>query len=111
MFFPFYYEKGQLELYQKHQKEDVFGECEYEVSFLDFEEGKKAVFIGVYNAKSKSNPKRFITDRCYDWMDPKSRKGNEHFYEMEKVQGFEELEERISLRLFQKEQYVGPWIS
>ncbi|EJQ92941.1 GIY-YIG nuclease family protein [Bacillus cereus] len=89
------YEKGQLELYQKHQKDDVFGECEYVVSFLDFEEGKKAVFIGVYKVLGKSNPKKFITDKHYDWMNPEYKKGNEYYYQMEKVQGFEELEERI----------------
>ncbi|HDR3491736.1 TPA: GIY-YIG nuclease family protein [Bacillus wiedmannii] len=89
------YEKGQLELYQKHQKDDVFGECEYVVSFLGFEEGKKAVFIGVYKVLSKSNPKKFITDKLYDWMKPEYKKGNEYYYEMEKVQGFGELEGRI----------------
>ncbi|KIV65845.1 MULTISPECIES: hypothetical protein [Bacillus] len=89
------YEKGQLELYQKHQKDDIFGECEYVVSFLDFEEGKKAVFIGVYKVLSKSNPKKFITDKLYDWMKPEYKKGNEYYYEMEKVKGFEELENRI----------------
>lgn len=89
------YENGQLELYQKHQKEDVFGDCDYVVSFLDFEEGKKAVFIGVYEVKGKSNPKKFISDTYYDWMDPKCGKGNEYYYDLEKVKGFEELEERI----------------
>lgn len=88
-------EKGQLELYQKHQKDDVFGECEYVVSFLDFEEGKKAVFIGVYKVLSKSTPNKFITDKLYDWMKPEYKKGNAYYYEMEKVKGFEELEDRM----------------
>lgn len=89
------YEKEQLELYQQHQKENVFRGCDYVVSFLDFEEGKKAVFIGVYKVKNTSNPKKFITDREYDWMDPMYNKGNNYYYDMEKVEGFEELEERM----------------
>lgn len=98
------YEKEQLELYQKYQKDDVFGGCEYIVSFLDFEEGKKALFIGVYKVLSKSRPKRFHSPVHYEWMDPKYGKGNEYYYEMEKVSDFKELEERIiinwSERLF-----------
>ncbi|MBG9467633.1 hypothetical protein ABE55_13890 [Bacillus thuringiensis] len=74
---------------------DVFGECEYVVSFLDFKEGKKAVFIGVYKVLGKSNPQKFITDKRYEWMKPDYKKGNEYYYEIEKVKEFEELEDRI----------------
>ncbi|MDG0789953.1 hypothetical protein OMP38_03115 [Cohnella ginsengisoli] len=38
---------GMLEFYQSIQSNDVFGNCDYILSFLG-EEGRKAIFIGAY---------------------------------------------------------------
>lgn len=47
------YKNGMLEFYQSIQSKDVFGNCDYILSFLG-EEGKKATFIGAYEKISSS---------------------------------------------------------
>lgn len=87
------YKRGYINIYQSYQHKDIFGNCDYIVSFLGLE-GTKALFIGVYEVKSsgivhgnRDLPNDFI------WFE---RISNDLFhYELEEVAGFEDYKDRI----------------
>ena len=53
------YGLGLLEFYQSVQSKDVFGNCEYILSFLGFERSK-AIYVGAYEVINKSQFDRRI---------------------------------------------------
>lgn len=64
------YKNGMLDFYQSLQSKDVFGECDYILSFLG-DEGRKALFIGAYEKINVSlfDPNTAYIPYGYPYMD------------------------------------------
>ena len=84
--------KEQLEFYQQCQSKPVFRCCNYVVSFLGLER-MKAKFIGVYKVKDEEPLKRKPLPENYHY--PPVVEDDGYFYKLEKVSGFEDLEDRV----------------
>ncbi|PGF05060.1 GIY-YIG nuclease family protein [Bacillus toyonensis] len=87
------YEKGNFELYQSYQGKNSFN-CDYIVSFLGLE-NSQAVFVGVYEVK---NPTEIIgLPQSIDTTDELRKRLSKAKwkYDLEKVDGFETLENRV----------------
>ncbi|MGF2715389.1 GIY-YIG nuclease family protein [Bacillus cereus] len=91
------YSKNHFEVYQKYQSKNVFGVCDYIVSFIGTE-NSQAVFVGVYEVKSKRRVEGFpetvdapieVKERLHDckWE-----------YELEKLDGYGDLEDRLIIK-------------
>ena len=76
--------------YQSTQKNDIFGNCKYIVSFVG-EDGLLARFVGIYEIKGCAVGKGTINlygqDAHYNFK-----------YEMEEVCGYDDLKERVIIR-------------
>lgn len=76
--------------YQSTQKNDIFGNCQYIVSFVG-EDGLLARFVGIYEIKGCAVGKGTINlygqDALYNFK-----------YEMEEVCGYDDLKERVIIR-------------
>jgi len=87
------YANGQFELYQSYQEKNVFKDCDYLVSCLGIE-NNQALFIGVYEVKGTIK-----VDGFPEYLDVpykgKAKTNSKYQYELEKVNGFEELEARL----------------
>lgn len=82
---------GWLEAYQSYQSRPVFHECEQIVSFVGVE-ATRALFVGVYDVLEKDPAEGApIPPGCpyLEWLD------SEHRYLLAKVEGYEDLEERL----------------
>lgn len=64
------YKIGMLDFYQSIQSNDVFGNCEYILSFLGYER-TKAIYIGAYKVNGKSKFDNLVTQvpAGYPYMD------------------------------------------
>ena len=79
-------DKAKFLLYQRQQGKDVFKDVEYIVSFIG-ESGTRSRFIGVFKingSRKLSQKARSVDGALYQFR-----------YEMEEVQGFEDLKERV----------------
>lgn len=76
--------------YQAGQSKDVFNNTEYIISFIGEGNGTLSRFVGVYKIKNKSN---FTTPIQIEEFD-----GIEFLYEIEEVNGFEDLKERVIIK-------------
>lgn len=76
--------------YQSTQKNDIFSNCKYIVSFIG-EEGLLARFVGIYEIKGCVVGKGTID--LYEREAPYNFK-----YQMEEVRGFDDLKERVIIR-------------
>ena len=83
--------KEQLEFYQQCQSKQVFTGCDYVVSFLGIER-TKAKFIGVYKVDGEEQLQRKPLPENYPY--PPIVEDGGYFYKLEKVSGFEDLEDR-----------------
>ncbi len=95
---------GQLETYQACQSKPIL-DCEYMVSFIGMPHSKARLY-GVYKVLSRSR----VGDICL----PSSYKLKEDpenwFYKLEKVEGFEDLEERVIIDWGQSIRSWHQWI-
>lgn len=82
----------QLEFYQQCQSKQVFSSCDYVVSFLGIER-TKAKFIGVYKVKDEEPLAGKPLPENYPY--PPIVEDGGYFYKLEKVSGFEDIEDRI----------------
>jgi hypothetical protein len=83
--------RGWFETYQAYQSKPVFDDLDFIISFIGIG-GTKALFVGIYSVQSKCSGREapFPSDCPYvEW------KQNEHFYNLRKESGFEDLEHRI----------------
>lgn len=80
-----------FEFYQQCQGKPVFRRCDYVVSFLGLE-GTKAKFIGVYRVEGEELLKRKPPPENYPC--PPVVEDGGYFYRLEKVSGFEDIEDR-----------------
>lgn len=86
-------ERKYLETYQKFQGKPVFHDCDYIVSFIGYK-GTQAKFIGVYkvNGKIEINEEFF---KDIDFPNSEIIKESKFYYKLEKVPGYDDLEDRI----------------
>lgn len=84
--------KEQLEFYQQCQSKQVFSGCDYVMSFLGIER-TKAKFIGVYTVKDEEPLTGKPLPENYPY--PPIVEDGGYFYKLEKVSGFEDLEDRV----------------
>lgn len=98
----------QLEFYQQCQSKPVFRYCDYVVSFLGIE-GTKAKFIGVYRVKDEERLKRKHLPENYPY--PKIVEGNGYFYELEKISGFEDLENLVIIEWGKSTRAWDQWLT
>ncbi len=85
--------KEEFLAYQKHQGKDVFKDLNFIVSFIG-ESGKSARFIGVFKI-----------------LDTKKLKDGSFWYEMEEVNGYEDLRERVIINWGNASMSWHQWIS
>lgn len=84
---------GQFNYYQAVQKKPILHNCDYMVSFLGLESSESILF-GVYKinkvslVKKEKRPKNFLLPEICN-------KDDIYFYHLEKLGGFEELENRL----------------
>ena len=100
--------KAQLEFYQQCQSEQVFSYCDYIVSFLGVER-TKAKFIGVYKVKDEERLKRKHLPENYPY--PQIVEGTRYLYKLEKVAGFEDLENRVIIEWGKATQSWAQWLA
>jgi hypothetical protein len=83
--------RGWFEAYQKFQQRPVFKGVDFVVAFVGLG-GTRARFVGVYEVLDcKAGPAGELPEGCphKEWLQV------DHFYEMQHVDGFEELEHRV----------------
>lgn len=76
--------------YQAGQSKDVFNKTEYIVSFIGEGTGTLSRFVGVFKIKNKTNHNPPIQMEEFD--------GIEFLYEIEEINGFEDLKERVIIK-------------
>ena len=81
-----------LEIYQQYQSKQVFSGCDYVVSFLGIER-TKARFFGVYKVEDEKRSERKHLPDNYPY--PQIVEDTDYFYKLEKVSGFEDLEDLV----------------
>jgi hypothetical protein len=86
------YRLGQIEIYQSYQKNDIFKDCEYIVSFIGFE-GSLARLIGVYKVKGRKSTAEVPLPK--DFIFPEMIETDKVYYDMEEVTGFDDLKNRV----------------
>jgi hypothetical protein len=86
------YRRGDLNTYQSFQREDVFKNVKYLISFLGVE-NTKARFVGVFKINYSTSAKKEITKRKDDYS--KSFKDDQYYYHLEEMNGFIELKDRL----------------
>jgi hypothetical protein len=74
--------------YQSSQAKPIFRACKYIVSFIG-EEGSLARFVGVY---------QIIGEHENIHYDPDSLTNNKYRYEMEEIDGFNDLKEQVVIK-------------
>ncbi|MFF3099533.1 GIY-YIG nuclease family protein [Viridibacillus arvi] len=90
------YANGEFELYQSYQEQDRFKNCIYLVSCLGMEHSQ-ALFVGVYEVKGKIRVNGFPEDIDVSYQG-KSKIDSKYKYDLVKVNGFEELEDRLIIK-------------
>ncbi|MDM5186857.1 GIY-YIG nuclease family protein [Bacillus sp. DX4.1] len=87
------YATDHFELYQSYQEKNQFKDCEYLVSCLGIE-NNQALFIGVYAIKNIT-PVNGFPDHYDVPYRGKAKLQSRYMYDLEKLPGFEELENRL----------------
>lgn len=90
------YATDQFELYQSYQEKNQFKDCDYLVSCLGIE-NNQALFIGVYEIKSTTPVNGFPEDIVVPYRG-KAKLKIRYKYDLEKLTGFEELENRLVIK-------------
>lgn len=85
-----------FELYQSYQETNKFKGCEYLVSCLGIEHSQ-ALFVGVYRVKSTNVVNGFPTDVTVPFSG-KAKNESKYRYDLEKLPGFEDLENRLVIK-------------
>lgn len=85
------YKKGQIAEYQSIQGRDVL-RCDYAVSFLGLEK-TRAVFIGVWRVMGSKPASEIVRDPAF--LYPEMYDTVTVAYDMEEVEGFEDLRDRV----------------
>lgn len=86
------YRLGQLEVYQSYQAKETTFNCDYIVSLIATE-GSRARFVGLYRVKGSKPEKE--TTLPSDFIHPEMSYQNDTFFDLEKLPGYEDLENRL----------------
>lgn len=90
------YATSHFELYQSYQEKNQFKDCDYLVSCLGIE-NNQALLIGVYEIKSITRVNGFPDHYDVPYRG-KAKVESKYRYDLEKVNGFEELENRLVIK-------------
>ncbi|KAA0761717.1 GIY-YIG nuclease family protein [Bacillus sp. TE8-1] len=90
------YASGHFEVYQSYQEKNRFKDCDYLVSCLGIE-NNQAVFIGVYEVKKTTEISGFPDNLDVPYRG-KAKLHSKYRYDLEKLSGFEELENRLVIK-------------
>lgn len=90
------YAEGDFELYQSYQEKNQFRDCRYLVSCLGIE-NNQALFVGVYEVKNTTKVDGF-PDYYNVSFKGKAKIHSKYKYVLEKLEGFEELENRLVIK-------------
>lgn len=85
------YKQGLLEYYQNIQGNDVFGDCDYIISFIA-DGGSRSIFIGVYQIMGKSIPS--VCPHPY-FEQNEMWKAGRYYYDMRKTEYLADLKDRL----------------
>lgn len=85
--------EGHIETYQRFQARPIFDSCDYIVSFLGLPRNQSRL-IGVYKVGERERPEDNITEG-YPYRE--EHENSIWFYQMEKLRGFEDYEERLTI--------------
>lgn len=96
---------GHLETYQACQSKPIL-DCDYMVSFIGLPNSKARLY-GVYRILSRSRVADTVLPRSY----PISENPEHWFYQLEKEQGFEDLEERVVIAWGQSTRSWHQWLT
>lgn len=99
---------GHFEFYQQCQSRPRFRNCDYLVSFLGIE-GTKAKFIGVYKVNGEGPKRRELLPKKYPY--PRLVEGSGYYYQLEKVSGFEDFEDRIIIEWGKSTRAWDQWLT
>lgn len=92
-----------FELWQGRQKEGVFDDSEYIVSFVGLQPGTRAQFVGVYHNTSSDNSRWFMdvvknnnmAEQLHHATHRDLKIANSVFYNLKRVRGFADLKGRV----------------
>lgn len=84
--------KDNFELYQQHQRDKVFDNCKFIISFIG-EDKKKAKLIGMYEVISQSEIKNI--DKLDDELKKVIPQNAKYCYELKKLDKLSDLEDRL----------------
>ncbi|WP_339298093.1 hypothetical protein MKY92_25380 [Paenibacillus sp. FSL R5-0623] len=88
------YKRGMLDFYQSIQSKDVFGNCEYLISFLGYEQSK-AIYIGAYKVIGKSTFNKSLANVPPDYPYMEVFEQPLFHYEIEKTDLLNDLVDRL----------------
>lgn len=88
------YKRGMLEFYQSIQSNDVFGNCEYLISFLGHEQSK-AIYIGAYKVIAKSAFNKSLANVPPEYPYMEILEQPLFHYEIEKIELLNDLTDRL----------------
>lgn len=88
------YKRGMLDFYQSIQSKDVFGNCEYLISFLGYEQSK-AIYIGAYKVIGKSTFNKSLANIPPEYPYMEVLEQLLFHYEIEKIDLLNDLTDRL----------------
>lgn len=101
------YRTGHLNTYQSYQAKSIF-ECDYIVAFIGLK-GSLARFVGVYQVLGKRTAHEVPVPAEFPY--PNFAEGDDIYYEMHVVSGFEDLKDRIVIEWGKGAQAWHQWLS
>ncbi|MGS5013153.1 excinuclease ABC subunit C [Bacillus cereus] len=90
------YHTNHFELYQSYQEKNQFKDCDYLVSCLGID-NNQALFIGIYRVKATYKVNGFPENLSVPYRG-KAKLDSKFRYDLEKMEGFEELENRVVIK-------------
>lgn len=102
------YHTKQFELYQSYQEKNQFKDCDYLVSCLGID-NNQALFIGVYKVNNTFEVDGFPEHYVIPYRG-KAKMQSKYSYELEKMAGFEDLENRLVIKWHNVAQAWCMWL-
>lgn len=107
---PMLYKNGFLDFYQSVQSKDVFGNCDYIMSFLG-NEGTKAIYIGTYKKISVQKYDNSKLPVGYPYAGEDYLNESLFYYEFEKDQLLSDLVDRLVIEWGKSTRNWCQWLS
>lgn len=107
---PMLYRKGFLGFYQSVQSKNVFGNCEYIMSFIG-DEGTKATYIGTYKKRLSKMLDISKVPEDYPYKLEEDFNENLFYYEFEKIDLLSDLIDRLVIEWGKSTRSWYQWLS